>query len=159
VERDLFEERLRIVVDTAVDFARKHVLQFLPDKSAYLVYPNQSYDGNPLIEDELVFPSDALCDGEFHGPWPLDETVSFLWRSGMVPEWIDVAVQSEDGIRTLVALRSCGRFTSTEELLYHRNGGMPPFRIKSPVLPPGWVNLEVSGKFDLYWRRTFQKRY
>jgi hypothetical protein len=79
--------------------------------------------------------------------------VGFLWRGGKVPEWIDAAVQAEDGGQTLVSLRCCGRFTAQEELLYHRYpGGVPPFSIKSPVLPPGWESVEASGKFDLYWR-------
>jgi hypothetical protein len=71
-----------------------------------------------------------------------------------VPEWIDAAVESEDGQRSLIGLRCCGRFTTSEELLYHRPGGLAPFSIKSPVLPPGWESVEASGRFDLHCRQS-----
>jgi hypothetical protein len=80
--------------------------------------------------------------------------VDYLWRAGKVPEWIDAAVEAQDAHCSLIGLRCCGRFTASEELLYHRPGGLAPFSIKSPVLPPGWENIEVSGRFDLYWRHT-----
>jgi hypothetical protein len=136
-----------------VDFARQHVQQALSDDVAFLVYPNQSCDDNPRVGDEVVFPDESLPQGHYHGPWSAEQVVGFLWRGGKVPEWIDAAVQAEDGGQTLVSLRCCGRFTAQEELLYHRYpGGVPPFSIKSPVLPPGWESVEASGKFDLYWR-------
>ena len=74
----------------------------------------------------------SLC-----GPWLAKEAVTYLWRDGKVPEWIDVAVEAVDH-RSLVALRCCGRFTSSEELLYHSPSGLPPLSIKSPALPPDW---------------------
>jgi hypothetical protein len=144
--------RLRTAAQRAVEFARQHVQQLLPDNVAFLVYPNQSYDGNPRVGDELVFPDESLPEGQYHGPWSAEEVLSFLWRDGKVPEWINTAVQAEDGKRSLIELRCCGRFTTQEELLYHRYpGGVPPFSIKSPTLPPGWESIEASGKFDLYW--------
>jgi hypothetical protein len=117
----------------------------------FRVYPNQSYDGHPRVGDEVVYPDDSLPTDAFHGPWSVEDAVQFLWRNGKVPEWIDVSVQGEDGRHTLVALKCCGRYTAQEDLLYHRvEGGVAPFSIKSPTLPPGWENVEVSGKFDLY---------
>lgn len=64
-------------------------------------------------------------------------------------EWIDVAVEDVGGGLTVVSLLCCGRFTSQEDLLYHRDGGRPPFSVKSPALPPGWEGVESSGKFRL----------
>jgi hypothetical protein len=153
VDRSTFERQLRAASQKAVAFARQHVLQTLPDAVEFLVYPNQSYDGNPRVGDEATFPDDSLPDGKYHGPWSVEHVVDFLWRSSKVPEWIDVAVQSEHDRCTVVELRCCGRFTSREELLYHRfPGGIPPFSVKSPNLPPGWESVEASGKFDLCWR-------
>jgi hypothetical protein len=153
VDHSTFEARLRTAAQQAVEFARLHVHQQLPDEVAFHVYPNQSYDGNPRVGDEEVFPEDSLPEGGYHGPWSARQVVSFLWRDEKVPEWIDIAVEAEDGARTLVGLRCCGRFTAQEELLYHRYpGSVPPFAIKSPALPPGWESVEASGKFDLYWR-------
>lgn len=147
-----FENRLRAAARQVVLFARRFVRQPLPDDVAFRVYPNQSFDGNPRVGDEVVYPEESLPDGAFHGPWSADEAAGFLWRAGRVPEWIDAAVEAEDGRRSLVGLRCCGRFTASEDLLYHRPGGLAPFSIKSPALPPGWESVEASGRFDLYWR-------
>jgi hypothetical protein len=152
MDRDAFEERLRVAAQRAVVFARQYVRQSLPDEVGFLLLPNRSYDGNPRVGDEEVFPADSLPEGQSHGPWSVTEAAGFLWRSGKVPEWIDVSVVGEDSVLSLVELRCCGRFTATEELLYHRPGGIPPFSVKSPALPPGWQGVEESGRFDLYWR-------
>jgi hypothetical protein len=138
-------------------FARKYVLQRLPDDVAYRVYPNQSYDGNPRVGDEVVFPDESMPEGEFLDPWSAEEVVEYLWRGGKVPEWIDARVESEDGQRTFVALACCGRFTASEELLYHRPGGLAPFSINSPIFPPGWKGVEVARRFDLHWMRRKSK--
>jgi hypothetical protein len=153
VDRGTFEARLREAGCRALQFAREHVRQSLPDAVAFRVYPNQSFDGNPRVGDEVVFPDESRADGESLGPWSAGEVVDYLWRAGKVPEWIDAAVESEDGRASLVGLRCCGRFTASEELLYHRRGDLAPFSIKSPVLPLGWESVEASGRFDLYWRR------
>jgi hypothetical protein len=159
VERGAFEDRFRAATRQAIAFARLHVRQAVPDEAAFLVYPNQSCDENPRVGDEVVFPGDSLSEGACHGPWSAEQVVAFLWRDGKVPEWIDAAAEGVDGRRTLVGLRCCGRFTGQEALLYHRyEGGVPPFSIKSPVLPPGWVSVEASGRFDLDWRQQRQRR-
>lgn len=157
MDRCVFEARLREVSHRVVLFAREHVVQQLPEEVAFRVYPNQSFDGNPRVGDEIVFPDESLPDGQFLGRWSAEEVVKYLWRDGKVPEWIDAGVESEDAQRSLIALRCCGRFTASEELLYHRPGGFAPFSIKSPVLPPGWESVEASGRFDLHWRQPKPK--
>jgi hypothetical protein len=153
MECGIFEHRLQSAAQQTVAFARQHVRQQLPDDVAFLVYPNQSYDGDPRVDDEEVFPDDSLPKGQYHGPWSTKQVVGFLCRGGKVPEWIDVSVLAEDKKQTFVELHCCGRFTAQDELLYRKYpGGIPPFLIKSPVLPPLWEGVESSGKFDLYWR-------
>jgi hypothetical protein len=133
--------------------ARRCVRQVLPPKLTFLVYPNQSYDDNPRVGDEVTFPEDSLPDGIYDGPWSARQVVAFSWRNGRVPEWIDIGVEAADAEQTMLRLHCCGRFTAREELLYHRyRDGVPPFSIKSPWLPPGWENAETHGKFDLNWR-------
>jgi hypothetical protein len=152
VDRNTFEGRLKEAAGRAVVLAREFVQQVLPDRVVFRIYPNQSYDGNPRIDDEEVFPDETLPEGGRLGPWSAEEVVGFLWRKGKIPEWIDTAVQAEDGTRSFVGLRCCGRFGALEHLLYHRHpDGVPPFSIMSPALPPGWVSVEASGRFDLYW--------
>jgi hypothetical protein len=145
-----FDLHLRTATIRAIDFARQYVNQDLPDDAAYLVYPGQSYDGNARVGDEVVFPSEELPPRQYHGPWSHEEAITFLWREGKIPEWIDVAVQYANSRYTELSLLCCGRFTAQDDLLYYRYpGGMPPFGIKSPNLPAGWVSAEVSDKFDL----------
>lgn len=155
MERATFEHRLATAARNAVTFARGFVLQSLPDEFALLVIPNCSYDGNPRVGDEEVFPhdSEALPAGRSHGPWSVAEAVAFLWRSGKVPEWINLHVVAEDSNRSLVELHCCGRFSASEELLYHQHEGLAPFHVLGPPLPPDWQGAEVSGRFDLYWQR------
>ena len=152
MDRIEFEARLRVAARHAVQFARLLVEEALPDDVVFLVYPNQSYDGQPRVEDEVVFPDESLPEGEYHGPWPVAEVVGFLWRDGRVPEWIDTSVQARDDHHTVLGLRCCGRFTAREQLLYYRDRDIPGFGIKSPSLPPGWEDVEVSGRFSLGWR-------
>ncbi|WP_237229255.1 hypothetical protein [Rubinisphaera sp. JC750] len=120
-----------------VEFAREHVTDLLPDATRYELFPNCSYDENPLREDERVFPDDRLADDEFH-EMDATQVVDFLWRDGMVPEWIDLSVVSADEQHTVAELRCCGRFTANSELLYYRQRNMGPFGIKSPDLPVGY---------------------
>lgn len=153
MERATFEERLTFAARGAVQFARDFVRQPLPDEFDLLVVPNCSYDGNPRVSDEDVFPDESLPEGQSHGPWTVAEAVAFLWRAGKVPEWIDLHAVAEDGVRSLVELRCCGRFSADEELIYHQHGGVAPFHVVSPPLPPDWQGAEMSGRFDLYWVR------
>jgi hypothetical protein len=158
VDRTKFEARLRAASRWALIVAREYVRQPLPDEVAFRVYPNQSFDGNPLVGDEAMSTADSLPDGSFHGPWSVEGAMSYLWRDGKVPEWVDAGVEAVDGSRSLVSLRCCGRFTASVDLLYHRRAGLPPFSIKSPILPPGWESTEVSGRFDLHWWQLRQRR-
>jgi hypothetical protein len=154
VDRITFDNRLREAATRVVLLARKHVQQILPDEMSFHVYPNLSYDDSPRVGDETVFPDESLPAGNFLGPWSADQVVEHLWRGGKIPGWIDARVEGEDGRQTFVALECCGRFTVSEELLYHQPGGLAPFSIKSPWLPPDWESIEkTGGRFDLYWGR------
>lgn len=116
-----FGRGVRTAAQCSLEFARKCVLQQLPDRLAFLVYPNQSYEGQPRVGDEVVFSHESVPNGQYHGPWSADDVVDFLWREGKVPEWIDIAVESVDDKQTFLGLFCCGRFTGTEELLYYRH--------------------------------------
>ena len=147
----LFRDRMLEASVKAVTWAQIHVLNRLPPSCSYLLYPNQSYDGNPLKADEEIFPADSIAFPKFIGPLGFEEACQFLWRKGKVPEWVDVSVQACDADLSYIQLRCCGRFTALQELLYHKFEGYQPFHVHSPPLPPDWKSLEESGKFDLYW--------
>ena len=152
MERERFSRHLDSATQQAIDFARRYVTNELAGEVSYLVEPNQSCDDN-LREGEVIFPEDSLPEGAHHGPWAAERVVEFLWRDGRVPEWIDIAVaevSDTGGIR--VGLLCCGRFTASDDLLYYNSGPVPPFGIKSPILPPDWEDDAV--KFDVNWRRN-----
>jgi hypothetical protein len=151
MDRTTLEARLRVAARQAVEYARRYVLEELPNEAMFRVYPNRSFDKHPLVGDEVVFPGDSLPEGAFHGPWSVGQVVEFLWRGGKVPEWIDVTVEDVGGSHTVMSLLCCGRFTSQDDLLYHRDGGRPPFSVKSLAPAPSWEGIETSGKYRLRW--------
>ena len=148
MDRLTFERNFQTAAEQTLQFARQYVLQTLADQMTFRVYPNRSYDGNPRVGDEEVFPEETLAKEGYHGPWGMAQVVEFLWRNRKVPEWINIAVESENSSRTILAAQ--------EELLYHRPWGCPPFSIKSPCFPPGLWNVEDQGKFDLHWREELR---
>ena len=159
MDRDLFMSHLMSATQQCLERARIFIVEHLPEECRYRIFPNQSYDGNPLVGDEQVFPEDSLPEGQFQGPMEAETVVSYLWREGKVPEWIDMVVSSADGEYTTLSLRCCGRFTGTYEYLYHHpdtinylrilGGEVPPFSPKGVYFPPGW-----SAPLPKDWRKN-----
>ncbi len=149
-----FLDHLNIASKHCAAFVRDMVTNTLPDKFLYLVLPNQSYDGNPLNQDESIFPEDTLRPGILPRPREASEVVDCLWRDGKIPEWIDILVRRVTPEFTIFKLECCGRFTENRDLLYYRDGGCAPFGIKGTVLPPRWKSVKENGRFDLNWREN-----
>jgi len=150
VEREVFARHLQEAAAEALAFARTLIAEPLPDAMRFRVRLNSSYDGNPLVGGEVVFPEDGTiaralelqaCD--------VDMVVDTLWRDGRVPEWIDVAVFDETGAETLIELTCCGRYSAQEQLLYHAQRGRPPFHPLGPTLP---ARYEPGRKFSIHHR-------
>jgi hypothetical protein len=151
MERSQFQANLLAASRRCADLTQSMVIDDLPGQYLYLVLPNASFDGHPLILDEELFPQDSLKPDALPNPRDSDGVVDYLWRDGKVPEWIDVIVRRVAGNYTFIELLCCGRFTAGEELLYYRNG-YPPFGIKGAVIPPRWKSVEENGRFELDWR-------
>jgi hypothetical protein len=151
MDRNIFEQHLAKATEIVLPFSREFVTNPLPSSCRYLIFPNQSYDGNPLEGDEQVFPEEALPEGEYLGPFDAARVVEHLWRNGRVPEWVNVTIYSYDERYMYLELLCCGRFSAMEEYLYHKVEGYPPFHVLGPNLPPHWESVEANGKFDLYW--------
>jgi len=147
-------------VRMAFDTGQKYVKQALPTSLVFDVYPNQSFDGNPLAEDEQLFPEESRAQDDPIRMEAEAQVVEFLWRDEKVPEWIDINVASATKQHTHIRLICCGRFTATDKLLYHQQGGIPPFSVKSPWLPPGYdIDMEPAvQKFDVNWREKRRKK-
>jgi hypothetical protein len=132
MDRATFSLRLGEALAAARRFGQEFVAEELPESVRCRVLLNQSNDQR-LRPGEVTYPEEEspreLLD--------LEEALGLLWPSGSVPEWIDVAVAGVTAGFTIVELLVCGRFTSKEDLLYHREGGQPPFHVTSPALPPG----------------------
>jgi hypothetical protein len=150
VEREVFARRLHEAATVGRDFARKYIREPLPDPMLFRLRLNSSYDGNPRIGDEVVFPEDGSAErAEALQLCNEQQVVNELWRDGRVPEWIDVAVIGETGTATLLQLRCCGRFTADDGLLYHAHEGRQPFHVTGPTLP---VHYEDGQTFSIYNR-------
>ena len=75
-----------------------------------------------------------------------ETVVALLHRDGRCPEWIDVSVEAIGTGFTLLRLLCCGRYTDDRKKMHYDDQGLGPFGIKSPVLPPNYVE---GSKFDI----------
>ena len=154
MEKHTFHEHLARATFEALKCARELVHNRLPDSIGYMVHLSVSYDGNPLEPGEHVYPEDVARHGKKLGPLATEGVVELLWRDGLVPEWIDIAVARTDGTQTFMELLCCGRFTDSAEHLYYSGTEVCPFGVKSPYLPPDWEKGDVP--FDLHWHPEYE---
>jgi hypothetical protein len=134
--RDQFIVLLQKASVASVDFARRYVLNRLPEAHRYHVVLNQSFDGNATPE-ERVYPED---DGSEHTSISVEGVADLLLRDGRCPEWIDVSVEAEGADYTLLRLLCCGRYSEDQRRMYYTDRGMGPFGIKSPSFPPDYTD-------------------
>ncbi len=158
MDKSTFIEHFETASQKAISLAQEFVVQSLPQKSKYLLFPCQSFDENPLKDDEQIYPEEELPENEYLGPYDIEQAISFLWREKKIPEWVDASVHSEDAEFTYLQLLCCGRFTALEKNFYHLEEGYPTFHVTSPPLPIGWESIEESGKFNLYWKEKLKTR-
>jgi hypothetical protein len=52
IDRAAFASRFRKAVESSIAFAATMVRQTLPESWRFVIEPNASYDGNPLVNDE-----------------------------------------------------------------------------------------------------------
>ncbi|HWS36946.1 MAG TPA: hypothetical protein VN408_29920 [Actinoplanes sp.] len=116
MDRILFTERLRHATEAARKLAAPSLVEQLPPALILLVRLNMSYG-------ERHFPAD---EGRVQR-LSAEQAADLLWRDGRVPEWIDVAVTSENGTATIVELTCCGRYSAAVR---------DPFHVVGPVRPP-----------------------
>jgi hypothetical protein len=147
MDRTVFRERLHQAAILARDSARGFIEETLPDDIRFQLQLNSSHDAG-CSDVFRLFPEDS--DRDVHlARMTLDGAVDELWRDGMIPQWIDIAVVGETEDTTLLHGTCCGRFTSDDELLYHQHSGIPPFHVTGPVLP---INHIDGIRFSIYNR-------
>jgi len=146
--KEAFQKNLSEAAHLTIKATKDYVLNKLPDEVLFLIVPNCSFDGNPLGDDEEVFPSETLPEWTTLPPKTENETVDHLCRNGKVPEWINILVDSADDKFTYLLLECCGRFTGLEKHLYYTRNSTPPFGLKIPM-PSLEYKLEKDGRFRL----------
>jgi hypothetical protein len=135
MDREVFLDHLLGASAYCREFATQFVLDSLPSTFGFWVMLNCSYDQNPLMDGEILFPDDVRKHGKRVGPLAADAVVSLLWRDQMVPEWIDISVWEADPHVTYFELMCCGRFTAESQRLYYSWTDIPPFGVKGPAYP------------------------
>ncbi len=148
MDRATFADRFRRAAQKARHFGQSFLEETLPAELRFRVQLNASYDGNPLHAGERLFPEDSDARRQRSlSNVDEDRALAALWRDGLVPEWIDLAVVGHTGAATLVEALTCGRFTADDGLLYHREEGYAPFHVLGPNLPGDYVE---GRRFSIY---------
>jgi hypothetical protein len=147
-----YQRNFRAATECAVTFARDHVINVVPEGRLFLIYTNQSHDGNPLRSDETLYPGDALPTESNPLPRTEEEAIDSLWRFGKVPEWIDVAVARIEEGNTYLRSSAVADSPQTNDFCITRGQPRPGSALKSPDLPPNWLPAAKSVKFDLHWK-------
>jgi hypothetical protein len=155
MKRSDFETNLRKAIRSTLEATREFVSDDLPSDVRLLIAPNCSFDGNPLKDDEEIYPGEELSPLTTLAPKTEADVCACLYRNGKVPEWINLQADSTDEDYTYLVLECCGRFTAMEKHLYHRGGGIPPFNPQ--VAMPGIdYDVATAGKFPL--RQRYNKK-
>ena len=152
MDKQDFKQNLKKSVEGLIEFTQVMVINKLPKKVMFIIKTNCSYDGNELIDDEEIYPEDKIGESSPINPAEEQMVIDYLWRNGKVPEWINVQVDSCDEKNSYISLECCGRFTASENLLYHKNEGRPPFHSLSPSIPFKYFDAnteELIRKIDL----------
>lgn len=150
MERAEFERRFSSAAAAAWKFADGYFSEPLPTQLRFRVRLNSSYDGNPLHTNERVYPEDGTpARAQELSNCSADEVVDCLWRSGAVPEWVNLSVAGCYSGTTLIEVLACGRYTANGKLLYHEQEGRPPFHVLGPALP---VSYQDGEKFSVFYR-------
>ena len=158
MNKETFRQHLELGTTCVRANTMRFCFNVIPEKSLYMIYLHQSFDGNPRHNDERLFPDHDTPQIDNNVKYTADDVVGRLWRDGYIPEWIDITPLEVDSAACTYELRCCGRFTANDDILYHRQEGYPPFHCFGPILPPGWDDLEKDGTFDLHHYRDRQKK-
>jgi hypothetical protein len=167
MDRTTFQNHLLAVTELVLERTPELVFNALPREARYLLFAGNTGEQALLQNDEpadggtLHFSrSDRFRDRAWGGPKGVAEVVSFLWRDGQVPAWVNVYAYAADAYTTYLKVVWSGDFTDDDSHLYYRDWTeppTPPFVGGGPPLPLGWRSIEQSGKFDLNWHhRLFE---
>lgn len=161
MDRSTFQNHLLTVTQIVLEHTPELVVNALPREVRYLLFACDTDEQALLQHDELADGSmlrfsrpDWYRDRAWGGPKVAAEVVSFLWREGRVPVWVNLYAYAADAHTTYLKVVWSGDFTDHDSHLYYRDWNeppTPPFVGGGPPLPIGWRSIEQSGKFDINW--------
>ena len=149
MDLEVFMQRFVDAYRKAREFGQKYVTEDLPEKIMFNLKLNASYDKNASA-DVTLFPEDSNSKTAIRTKGiPESEVLQFLYRDGMVPQWVNLQLSGRTADATTITIESCGRFTAEEDYLYHRSEGWAPFHVLGPSLP---VGFEKGDRFSIFTR-------
>jgi hypothetical protein len=131
------------------EFAKKYLIDNLPNNILYIVKLNSSNDDLSLKQFDM-YPDD---NGKIIKYINSDAVVDLLFRNDKVPVWIDVSVDSVYKNNTIIELLCAGRYSEDLEEFYYSKQNTGPFGIKSPTFPIG--HKDNGEKFHLKQKKSF----
>lgn len=136
MDRDVFAAQFEAACASTLEIAAIFLSDPLPAALRFRVRLNSSYDGHPLVDDQVLYPEDSAFERAL-ALHDVDRGVvlSELWRDGRVPEWIALQVSGATEQTTRLDVTCCGRFSAT----LPRQQGRPAFHLRSPDFPRPYV--------------------
>lgn len=125
-----FVANLSAATDKALSFAKTLVTNQLVGELRYLVLDPCNNVHN-WGEAELVFEGE-LRYISFNS---LDDVKKILWKSGSIPEWVNIYVSSEIDSITYIKFDYSSRFIDDPKFLFHIEKGIAPFHVLGPPVP------------------------
>jgi hypothetical protein len=149
MEEAEFTRRLGRAVDEAVAFARTMVAAKLPDTVLFEVSGGVLTSGEPAPPGHVKFLGGRVLHRDQLKRLTAPELAGLLWINGMVPRWVNVAVEAADKAHTFVRIKVSTDLVSDVTDFEKRGESNPPFRIRGPQAPRHWKSVEENGRFRI----------
>lgn len=144
-----------------LDEATKHLITFTKNQCfnnfienyRYIITPNSRITDKHLNKLEVAVlktwnkKKDILLTA--------DQVVDLLHHDNKVPKWIDTTVYEARSNLTVIDL-FCSRRLRDENELMHPS--LPPFHLQVSI-PPDSFKKDKDGKFDVNWKKEFEKKH
>jgi hypothetical protein len=154
MEHAEFRRRYREAKRQAIEIASTMIVESLPHLHMPFISFPMRQPSTDLAYDERVFDRDDTYrrSGHTH-PHEERRMIDYFWRDGFVPRWIDISVYCVNATATVFELLTSDVFTRYEAdgCPFYTERPLKPWAAKTPPLPPGWRDVETSGRFSLNW--------
>lgn len=143
MDRATIDRLLASASQECIEFSQQFLVEELPRQVQFVIFPNCSNLEKPLQGDAEVYPQDSLPDGQYLGPMDRDAAVTFVWRNGKLPQWINVYPHSVDSQFTFLGLQCSSQY-------YVPLTSDSIFSVKGPAFPAAWfASMPMDWATDL----------